>query len=167
MRDLKRNPLGLASCLLSRKKHYWGFSLVELLIIMAIISTIASIALAIYKTALDESRRTRTIGDIKTIEADLLLHYTQTRTYPDSLAEVGHGPRRDPWGSPYRYLSFASVKGKGAMRKDRFLVPLNSDYDLYSMGPDGKSQIPLTAKVSRDDIIRANDGSFVGPAWEY
>ena len=167
MRDLKRNRLGLVSCLLSRKKHYMGFSLVELLIIIAIIGTIASIALAIYKTALEESRRTRTIGDIKAIEADLIVHYTQTRTFPESLAEVGHGQRHDPWGTPYQYLNFESAKGKGKMRKDRFLVPINSNFDLYSMGPDRKSQAPLTAKASRDDIIRANDGGFVGPAWEF
>jgi hypothetical protein len=46
--------------------------------------------------------------------------------------------------------------------KDKSLHPLNSDYDLYSMGPDGQSQTPLTAKASRDDIIRANNGGFIG-----
>jgi general secretion pathway protein G len=50
------------------------------------------------------------------------------------------------------------------MRKDRFLVPINTYYDLYSMGPDGQSQPPLTARVSRDDVIRANDGQYFGPA---
>ena len=61
----------------------------------------------------------------------------------------------------------STVKGKGKLRKDKFLVPLNSDYDLYSMGPDGKSVPPLTAKASRDDILRANDGEFFGPAHLY
>lgn len=53
------------------------------------------------------------------------------------------------------------------MRKDHSLVPINSDYDLYSMGPDGKSQAPLTANASRDDIIRANNGAFYGKASNY
>ncbi|MFQ5988854.1 MAG: hypothetical protein ACE5K9_02950 [Candidatus Methylomirabilales bacterium] len=53
------------------------------------------------------------------------------------------------------------------MRKDQFLVPLNSDYDLYSKGKDGQSQPPLTAQARRDDIVRANDGGFVGLAPEY
>ena len=53
------------------------------------------------------------------------------------------------------------------MRKDKKLVPLNSDYDLYSMGPDGESKPPLTAKASKDDIVRANDGEFVGLAERY
>jgi general secretion pathway protein G len=47
------------------------------------------------------------------------------------------------------------------------VVPINTDYDLYSMGKDGKSQPPLTAKDSRDDIIRANDGAYIGPAEGY
>ena len=53
------------------------------------------------------------------------------------------------------------------MRKNRFMVPINSDYDLYSMGKDGQSVSPLTAKASRDDIIRANDGQFIGLASNY
>ena len=52
----------------------------------------------------------------------------------------------------------------GQARKDRFLVPINSDYDLYSMGPDGGSVPPLTAALSRDDIIRANNGDYFGLA---
>ena len=49
-------------------------------------------------------------------------------------------------------------------RKDRFLVPINSDYDLFSMGKDGESVAPLTAKASRDDVVRASDGAFIGLA---
>ena len=53
------------------------------------------------------------------------------------------------------------------VRKDHNLVPLNTDFDLYSMGPDGESASPLTAKASRDDIIRANNGSYIGTATNY
>jgi general secretion pathway protein G len=52
-------------------------------------------------------------------------------------------------------------------RKDRFQVPINSDFDLYSMGPDGQSMPTLNAPVSRDDILRANDGAFYGIAEEF
>lgn len=50
---------------------------------------------------------------------------------------------------------------------DRSLHPLNSDFDLYSMGKDGNTAKPITAKISQDDIIRANDGGFVGLARRY
>jgi general secretion pathway protein G len=53
------------------------------------------------------------------------------------------------------------------MRKDRFLVPINTFFDLYSMGKDGQSVSPLTAQASRDDVIWANDGAFIGRASDY
>jgi general secretion pathway protein G len=53
------------------------------------------------------------------------------------------------------------------MRKDKNLVPINSEYDLYSVGPDGDSVPPLTAQPSRDDIVMANDGKFIGLASDY
>ena len=59
------------------------------------------------------------------------------------------------------------MKGNGKARKDRFLVPLNSDYDLYSKGKDGKSSSPITASDSQDDVIRASDGSYVGLASQF
>ena len=76
---------------------------------------------------------------------------------------------RDPWDNPYEYLNVQSnAPGtKGKRRKDKNLVPINSDYDLYSCGPDGVSVPPLTAMASRDDIIRANNGAFVGVAADY
>ncbi len=80
---------------------------------------------------------------------------------------MGHANARDPWGNPYAYLNLTTTKGKGKARKDHSLVPLNSDYDLYSKGPDGQSASPLTAKSSRDDILRANNGRFIGPASQY
>ena len=57
--------------------------------------------------------------------------------------------------------------GKGKLRKDKNLVPINSDYDFYSMGSDGKSFPPLTANDSRDDIVRGRNGAYFGPASEY
>jgi general secretion pathway protein G len=35
------------------------------------------------------------------------------------------------------------------------------------MGKDGESVEPLTAQKSHDDVIRANDGGFVGLAVEF
>jgi general secretion pathway protein G len=55
----------------------------------------------------------------------------------------------------------------GKIRKDHNLHPLNSEFDLYSMGADGDSKSPLTAKASRDDIIWARDGDFVGLAEDF
>ena len=57
--------------------------------------------------------------------------------------------------------------GTAKPRKDRFLVPLNTYYDLYSKGKDGDTDEDLQADKSRDDIIRANDGGYIGLAYKY
>jgi len=64
-------------------------------------------------------------------------------------------------------LNHTDMKGNGQARKDRFLVPLNSDYDLYSDGQDGQTTAPITAQKSQDDIIRASDGAYVGLASQF
>ncbi|MGI9262323.1 MAG: prepilin-type cleavage/methylation domain-containing protein, partial [Woeseiaceae bacterium] len=75
---------------------------------------------------------------------------------------------KDPWGNDYQYLNIrAAGPGKGAFRKDGNLNPLNTDFDLYSMGADAASAGPLSAKNSRDDIVRANNGAFIGLGEDY
>ena len=144
-----------------------GFSLVELLIVAAMLATLVSIAVPIYARALDSARMAHAIAEIQTLQKEIFLYEMQTGDLPLTLEDIDRENLTDPWGTPYEYLNFSGVKGKGKLRKDRFLVPLNSRYDLYSKGSDRDSKPPLTAKASRDDIIRANDGSFVGPASEF
>ena len=55
----------------------------------------------------------------------------------------------------------------GKWRKDRFLNPLNNDFDIYSMGRNEATKKPLTAKASWDDIVRANNGEFIGLGSKY
>jgi general secretion pathway protein G len=69
----------------------------------------------------------------------------------------------DPWGHPYQYVNVAHAK-PGDVRRDRNLTPLNSDFDLYSLGPDGRTDARLDQGKGRDDIVRANNGQFVGVA---
>ena len=52
-------------------------------------------------------------------------------------------------------------------KRDRNLWPLNTDYDLYSLGADGKTSRLLSSPESQDDIIRANNGQFIGLASDY
>ena len=134
---------------------------------MAIILTLAAIAIPNLMAALNQAKVAKAVGDIKAIGTDAIGYSMANAKYPNTLADIGYGGYKDPWGNPYQYLNFANVTGKGQMRKDRFLVPINTYFDLYSMGPDGQSVPPLTAKVSHDDIIWANDGDYIGPASQY
>lgn len=140
--------------------------MVEVLIVVAIIVTILGIAIPIYTTSVDVARVTRAIGEIRTLEKEIMLYTLSNRKVPGTLEVLGRGEFLDPWGIPYQYTSVIDPKGKG-MRKNRFLHPLNSDYDLYSMGKDRATNLALTSGPARDDIVRANDGSFVGLATDY
>ena len=137
--------------------------------VVGLIGIIASIAIPLFVSYREKAQITVCISGIKVIEKGIILHMTTEDEYPNSLADIGLDDLRDPWGNPYQYTRIAGsgTKGKGKLRKDHFMVPINTDFDLYSMGPDGKSQAPLTAQASRDDIIRANDGMFVGPVSQY
>jgi general secretion pathway protein G len=133
------------------------------------IGILAAIAIPIYVNGAERVRIARALADIRILSGEIDGYAAANGTYPASLDSIGKATFKDPWGHLYQYLNIANLapKDKGKMRKDKFLVPLNSDYDLYSTGPDGKSSPPLTAKASRDDIIRANDGKFVGVAADY
>ena len=170
-----------------RKRYRRGFTIIELLAVLAILATLAAIALPMYFKALDRARVTRTIVDIRSLSHEISTYRLDTGRLPSSLADIGRATFRDPYDNPYEYLNFSAAQGPGQgaggkgpgsaaaglgplmaqVRKDRFLVPINSDYDLYSKGKDGQSVPPLTAQASRDDIIRANDGGFIGLASEF
>ena len=146
-----------------RPSNNRGFTIIEVLLVAVIIGILASMALPKLQRALERARIARAIGDVDAIGWDVLEYELVNGSFPSSLAAVGRANLLDPWGNPYVYLKIKGASGGvGQMRKDRFLVPVNSDFDLYSMGPDGKSASALTAKISQDDIVRANDGGFVG-----
>ena len=143
-----------------------GVSLLELLIAIAVLGIITAIAYPAYKDYLLEAQIEIAKGDIANIDQLLFRYRLNHSSNPETLDEIPGIPL-DPWDNPYQYLNIETAKGKGKQRKDHNLVPINSDYDLYSMGPDGRSVSPLTASHSRDDIVRANDGAYIGPASEY
>ena len=151
------------------KRQEGGISLVELMIALVIVGVTLSIALPSYQAHRERTRTAVAIGDISAISSTIDRFQIRFRRFPADLDEVGLAGMLDPWGFAYRYLNIADADkpGKGKVRKDKNLVPINSDYDLYSVGPDGKSVSPLTAKPSRDDIVRANNGRFVGRAEDY
>jgi len=146
------------------KVNIFGFTLIEVMVSVCIIGVLSAISTPIYMGYRDKARMTVTITDMKHIEVAIANFVANNASLPDTLAQVGKENVLDPWGRPFEYLRIdgGDTKGKGKMRKDHFMVPVNTDYDLYSMGPDGKSVSPFTAKASRDDIVRAYDGGYYG-----
>lgn len=151
------------------KKHFLGFTLLELIVVIAIVGILAGIGIPAYLTFIEKAKITRAISELSMLEKEILAWEADQGSLPTSLEEIGRGGFLDPWGNPYQFLNFDTIKGKGVgkKRKDHMLVPINDFFDLYSMGKDGKSQSPLTAKASHDDIIRGHNGRYIGLASEY
>jgi general secretion pathway protein G len=142
-------------------------TLIELLVGMAILSVLAALLLPYMVDRLGEVKVQRAIVELRLLGGEIEAHAAELGALPRSLDELSRPAGLDPWGNPYQYLSSTDRSWRGKSRRDRFLVPINSDFDLYSSGPNGESQTPLTAKSSRDDIVRADDGAFYGRASEF
>jgi general secretion pathway protein G len=143
-----------------------GFTLLELMLGVGIVAILAAIAIPGYRAVYERSDVNKAVQDLGAIAAEIERFRSIRLQLPDSLTELSNIPPADPWGHPYQYLNFDGASN-GKIRKDHNLHPLNTEFDLYSKGPDGASVPPLTASPSRDDIIWAKDGTFVGKAADF
>lgn len=145
-----------------------GFGLIELMVVLVVASLLAAVAVPSYNQYTQRARVAAAIGDIGKLS--LAIEQFRLRNddrIPASLDELGIDIPLDPWGRSYEFLHIPSARGLGSVRKDGRLNPLNTDFDLYSRGKDGDSTGPVTAEPSHDDILRANNGAFIGLGSDY
>lgn len=146
-----------------RRSWFEGFTLMELMIAVAIISTLAAIAIPSYFSSRYKAKIAVAISEIKMIEKAILNYMSENGELPDNLSDIGKDQITDPWGRPYQYLRIdgSTTPGlNGKRRRDKNANPVNSDFDLYSMGRDGLTVAQFTGKKARDDIVRANNGNY-------
>lgn len=171
-------------------KHQ-GFTLIDLLITTSIVGVISMISVSSYNGYIDTTKNSQAASQIRSL-AFLINDYAEDYGYyPNNLSDIGNENLKDPWGNFYVYLNLRSQSDDGddedgnkdqhdshddhhdsdddkidigAARKDGSLVPINTKFDLCSIGKDGKTKPPLRAKESHDDIIYANDGAYIGLA---
>jgi general secretion pathway protein G len=144
-----------------------GFSLLELLITVSIIGLLSAVALPSYRDYVDNVDTALAIADIEMIDQAIERYFVNDFIYPLSLEAAGVGTLQGPWGNTYRFLFFDENTQRGQMRKDKNLVPVNDDYDLYSMGKNGTTSMPFTSQQGGDDIVRTNNGRYIGIAKDY
>jgi general secretion pathway protein G len=242
------------------KRFPLGYTLVELMMVVAIIGVLANLSVTFYSQYIEKVRITKVIVDIRSIEKAIVAYNVVSGSYPANLSEIGFGDAVDRWGNSYQYLriqdaedggsgggsngggsngggsngggsnggggnggggnggggngggkaskgknAFLNVQdgaclnvagvnigcfnfaffnfvspniasadaggnggnGKGKVRRDRNMNPINTDYDLYSMGKDGDTSTELNSGKGRDDVIRALNGEFVGLASDF
>jgi general secretion pathway protein G len=152
-----------------RQSGTTGFTLVEILIAITIIGALLAIALPMFSTFKEQQNIAIAISDLKGIDIYVSSHKVSSGEFPNSLSEVPRADRKDPWGNPYQYLKIQGQETavKGLMRRDKSTNPINTDFDLYSKGPDGNTSTQLNSKTGQDDVVRASDGGFFGPAAKF
>lgn len=143
-----------------------GVTLLELTLVVALVCLLGAIAVPSYVAHIDRSRISRAVGDIGGLSLEIARWQLSFGNLPDTLAEIGLDGRLDPWGNLYVYLNAANAN-RGAVRRDRNLNPVNTDFDLYSIGKDGQTSTAFTSARGRDDVVRANNGAYIGLAEGY
>ena len=144
-----------------------GFTFVEILLVLAVAGVLVAIVLPAVEQYVEKSRRVQAALDVAEMSAKIKQQEKSSGALPNTLADAGYGGKLDPWGKPYEYFNLRTSTGNGQARRDKKLAPLNSDFDLYSVGRDGLTQASLGHASSRDDLVRARDGGFIGTAEEF
>ncbi len=120
-----------------------GFTLIEIVIVLTIISVLAAGSIYLLKGNVDVAKETRVEGDIANIGTQLQLYEARnlrlptteqgikalverptTEPLPERWTQLLEEPPRDPWGQPYMYR-YPAQKSK-------------KPYDLWSIGKDGQ-----------------------------
>lgn len=143
-----------------------GFSLLELLLVMAVIAIIVAIALPSFQGMRSEASVTKAEGDLQTLKTAVESYYRHHGTLPTSLSQLySASPAivtkelKDPFktsGNTYKYIYNL---GKDAVG--------NYIYVIYSKGPDGKDVKPtiknngtskayVSVKKTSDEIVVSN-----------
>ena len=142
-----------------------GFTLIEICIVIAIIATLSAIAIPNYLGYKNKARVMVAVTDIKMLEQQISNFVTDNGRLPNNLSVLTTiGVINDPWGNPYQYLRIdgGAPSAPGMARRNMSDHPVNQDYDLYSMGKDGVSKKSFKDSESRDDVVRAYNGQYVG-----
>ena len=144
---MKREPMG---------RHQGGFTIIELLIVVAIIGIIAVLAIPNLINAIQRSRQSRSVADMRTISEGVEAYQTDHSFYPvvdnGTVAELNDYleiyirkfNRVDGWGEPVFYDS----DGSG--------------YTVISFGRNKASNLPYVegATSTFDADIVFVDGNF-------
>lgn len=139
----------------ANRQRVAGYTLLELLVVMGILTVLTAMATPHLMGYFGKAKLQSTQVQIQNIGTALELYYLDNGVYPSATAGLKalvepssetprwNGPYLkkaksllDPWGNAYQYVY------PGA----------NGDYEVYSLGPNGKARVATAANEVRGSV---------------
>ena len=127
----------MQACSLRRRSRQGGFTLLEILVVLAIIGLIAAIAAPQVFKSLGGAKTDSARVQIEALSTGIDLYRLEVGKLPPDLEALVERPSgEERWNGPY--LRKNSVPKDPWGNEFRYKAPGdNGDYDLYSLGADG------------------------------
>jgi type IV pilus assembly protein PilA len=143
--------------MLSRMRSRKGFTLIELMVVVAIIGILAAIAIPMYRTQQIKSKMTEGTRAVSTVSSSIGDYYQDESTWPNACGNVSAIDNTLGVGvSIARYISAMSTDASGA---------ITVTYQNVGGGVDGNSLV-MTPTIGANGAI-SWDWSGVGMAQKY
>lgn len=144
-----------------------GFTLIEMLVVVAVIATLIGILLPVLKTVRDNAKRTRALSDIRSLELALQNYYNEYGKWPDttvtwSIFTGTLNGNRDPY-SGVNIANTDNPRGTKFMDFDktslgtfsRYIDPWGNSYKiLLDNGLQSLDIAAWTDAVASDGMVR-------------
>jgi type IV pilus assembly protein PilA len=123
-------------------KRTAGFTLIELMIVIAIIAILSAIAISVYQDSTAKSELSEAFSSLEGIKTDVTSYANETGTCPS----VGNGGILTPASYSGKYVASAAVSGTGTncvitamMRTNTVAQKLRGKKVVFTMNPNNGS----------------------------
>jgi len=126
----------------NRQRRQSGFTLIEIMVVVAIIAILGAAVVPRLMSKPDEARKVRAKADIATISGALEMYKLGNYAYPSTdqgLMALVEKPTGDPEPANYQDGGYLKKLTQDPWGRDYVYVSPgeNGDFDLFSLGSDG------------------------------
>ncbi len=118
-----------------------GFTLVELMVVVAILAILAALAVPRISNATDSAKQAQIMSDLRTIDSAITMYYTDVGTYPASIASLVttatvSGSTKGPWlvNTPTPPKGSVNISGTGQEITQSYAIDATANRATITIG---------------------------------